>query len=155
VDFVPKKNGIIKISTKEYDDHVISFVADNGTGIQKKMQDKIFEKLVQEDSSYRRRHSGLGLGLFLCRGIVESLGGKLQVESKLKKGSTFYFTHPKYSNIARFSLLRHKKHMAASELYSLVDRKKHEQKEQEMVRRLREYSEKLKNEELRLLENTN
>jgi signal transduction histidine kinase len=156
VDFVPKNKGIIKIGTKDDDDQVVFFVMDNGKGIHKKMHNQIFEKLVQEDSSYRRKHSGLGLGLFLCKGIVESLGGRIRVESKLRKGSTFYFTHPKYGNTGRFSLLRQKQHIAVSELYGLVEKRMHDQREQEMIRRLREYVEKMKNDEfLKSLEKIN
>jgi hypothetical protein len=120
---------------------------DNGKGIPKKIKYKIFEKLVQEDSSYRRSHPGLGLGLFLCKGIIESLGGKIWVESKLEKGSTFYFTHPKYGNVERFTLLRQKSHMAISELYQFTEKKIHLEREQEMIRRLRAYVEKMKNDE--------
>ena len=109
VDFVPKNKGIIKIGTTENKGQVVFSVIDNGKGIPKKIQDKIFEKLFQEDSSYRRKHSGLGLGLFLCKGIVESLGGRIWVESKLKKGSAFYFTHPMNAGTRRFSLLKKKR----------------------------------------------
>jgi signal transduction histidine kinase len=156
IDFVPRNKGVIKIGTKEDGEQVIFFVIDNGKGIHKKAQDTIFEKLVQEDSSYRRRHGGLGLGLFLCRGIIESLGGKIHVVSKVRKGATFYFTHPKYGNTGKFSLLREKNHMAISELYNLSERKIHDQREREMIRRLREYVEKIKNDEfLRSLEKIN
>lgn len=106
IDFVPKKKGMIKIGAMEYGDHVGFFVMDNGRGMSKEVQSRVFEKLYQEDSSYRRKHSGLGLGLFLCKGIVESLGGIISVESELKKGSTFYFTHPKNAQTERFSLYR-------------------------------------------------
>jgi len=148
VDFVPKDNtGVIKIGTRDENDQVVFFIMDNGKGISKKMQYKIFEKLIQEDSSYRRKHSGLGLGLFLCMGIIESLGGKIWVESKLKKGSTFYFTHPKYGNTERFALLRQKSHMAISELYQFTEKKIHREREQEMIKRLRAYVEKQKNQE--------
>ena len=148
VDFVPKdKPGVLKIGTRDENDQVVFFIMDNGKGISKKMQYKIFEKLIQEDSSYRRKHSGLGLGLFLCMGIIESLGGKIWVESKLKKGSTFYFTHPKYGNTERFALLRQKSHMAISELYQFTEKKIHREREQEMIKRLRAYVEKQKNQE--------
>ena len=109
VDFVPKNKGVIKIGITENKGKAVFSVIDNGKGIPKKIQDKIFEKLFQEDSSYRRKHSGLGLGLFLCKGIVESLGGRIWVESKLKEGSAFYFTHPMNTKTRRFSLLK-KKH---------------------------------------------
>jgi signal transduction histidine kinase len=147
IDFVPKSNGIIKIGIKEEAEQFTFFIIDNGKGIPKKMQQRIFEKLVQEDSTYRRRHHGLGLGLFLCMGIIESLGGKIWVESKLNNGSTFYFIHPKYGNTGRFSLLRQKSHMAISELYQFTEKKMHREREQEMIRRLRAYVEKMKDEE--------
>ena len=145
VAFVPKNKGIIKIGTRQENEQVVFFVMDNGKGINKKMLVEIFEKLVQEDSSYRRKHSGLGLGLFLCKGIVESLGGSIWAESKLKKGSTFYFTHPEYGNTGRYSLLRQKSHMAISELYQFTEKRIHHRREQEMIRRLRSHIEKLKN----------
>ena len=147
IDFVPKNKGIIKIGTKQDNEQVIFFVMDNGMGINKKMLVEIFEKLVQEDSSYRRKHGGLGLGLFLCKGIVESLGGRIWAESKLKKGSTFYFTHPEYGNTGRYSLLRQKSHLAISELYQFTEKRIHYQREQEMIRRLRAHVERMKNEE--------
>jgi len=105
IDFAPKNKGIIRISAREDNGQVVFSVADNGSGIAKKFQKKIFEKLFQEDTSYRRVHYGLGLGLFLCKSIVKSLGGRIWVESELKKGSTFYFTHPK-STRRQFSLVR-------------------------------------------------
>lgn len=108
IDFVPRNKGVIKIGTMEDKEHVGFFVMDNGRGMSKEVQGRVFEKLYQEDSSYRRKHSGLGLGLFLCKGIVESLGGIISVESKLKKGSTFYFTHPKNAQTERFALYRGK-----------------------------------------------
>src|SRR5437588_2503200 len=156
VDFAPKGKGIIKIGTRQENEQVVFFVIDNGAGINKKMLVEIFEKLVQEDSSYRRKHSGLGLGLFLCKGIVESLGGRIWADSKLKKGSTFYFTHPEYGNVGRYSLLRQKSHMAISELYQFTEKRIHYQREQEMLRRLRAHVERLKNEEfLQTIENVN
>ncbi len=156
VDFVPRNKGIIKIGTKEKTGRVVFFVIDNGKGIPKKMRDKIFEKLVQEDTSYTRKHYGLGLGLFLCRGIVESLGGKIWVESKLRKGSTFYFTHPKFGNTERYSLTQQKMHRAVSELFPTTRKSDHSRREQETVRRLRAYVKKLKNKEfLKSLEEVN
>ncbi|TLX95836.1 MAG: HAMP domain-containing histidine kinase [Thaumarchaeota archaeon] len=108
IDFVPRKTGVIKVGTREEDREITFYVKDNGKGISKKIHRQIFEKLFQEDSSYRRKHTGLGLGLFLCKGIVENLGGRIWVDSKLRKGSIFYFTHPKKVKLRRFSLRRRK-----------------------------------------------
>ncbi|TLY05092.1 MAG: HAMP domain-containing histidine kinase [Thaumarchaeota archaeon] len=106
IDFVPRRAGVIKVGAREKNGQVTFYVKDNGKGIPKNAQDKIFEKLFQEDSSYRRKHFGLGLGLFLCKGIVENLGGRMWVESQWRKGSTFYFTHPKKIKSRHFSLRR-------------------------------------------------
>jgi signal transduction histidine kinase len=144
IDFVPRNTGVIKIGIKDEDKQIVFFVSDNGSGIQKNNQEIIFEKLVQEDSSYRRTHTGLGLGLFLCKGFIESLGGRIWVKSKVKHGATFYFTHPKYGNTKQFSLIHRPSRTAVSELYNLAEKRMHDQKEQEMVRRLREYVERIK-----------
>lgn len=64
-------------------------VADNGIGIAKKDQQKIFERFVQADSSTSRRYSGTGLGLALAKEYTEMHRGTLSVESDLGAGSVF------------------------------------------------------------------
>ncbi|MBU6229592.1 MAG: GAF domain-containing protein [Cyanobacteria bacterium REEB459] len=70
-------------------------VADTGRGIEPDLLDAIFDRFYQEEGALRRTAGGTGLGLAMCRQIVEALGGKIWAESKGKnKGSQFYFTIP-------------------------------------------------------------
>ncbi len=70
------------------------YVKDSGIGIAKENYEKIFERFHQADSSISRVYGGNGLGLAICKGLVELMGGKIWVESTAGKGSTFYFTIP-------------------------------------------------------------
>ena len=69
-------------------------VQDNGPGISKADQGKIFEEFQQADNSATKKKGGTGLGLSISRRIVELHGGKLWVESEPGKGSVFSFTLP-------------------------------------------------------------
>jgi signal transduction histidine kinase/DNA-binding response OmpR family regulator/ligand-binding sensor domain-containing protein len=67
-------------------------VSDTGIGIPADRLDSIFESFVQVDSSTTRRFGGSGLGLTICRKLIELMGGRIWVESDLGKGSRFHFT---------------------------------------------------------------
>ena len=94
VDFVPE-NGRIEINAKNNYKDVVFYVKDNGIGIPKEKQIHLFKKFYQIDTSLQRRHGGTGLGLVICKGIVDGLGGKIWLESDEGKGTTFYFSIPK------------------------------------------------------------
>ena len=63
-------------------------VKDNGTGI----EDDIFPRLFEKFAS--KSFQGTGLGLFICRSIVEAHGGRIWAENNKDKGATFHFTLP-------------------------------------------------------------
>ena len=67
-------------------------VSDSGIGLTKEQQSKIFEAYGQADVSTTRKSGGTGLGLTISSKIIESMGGKIQVESEEGVGSTFFFT---------------------------------------------------------------
>jgi PAS domain S-box-containing protein len=69
-------------------------VVDQGDGIEEAGLKNIFLKFSQLENPLQRRQEGIGLGLYICRLIIESYQGKIGVDSVLKKGSTFYFTLP-------------------------------------------------------------
>ena len=96
VDFVPEKTGEIEIGAKmDRDNYVKFYVKDNGMGIPKEKQGNLFKKFYQIDTSVKRRHRGSGLGLSICKGIIEGLGGKIWIESTEGLGTIAYFTVPK------------------------------------------------------------
>jgi two-component system sensor histidine kinase/response regulator len=67
-------------------------VQDSGIGISPEQIDMLFQPFTQADTSTTRRFGGTGLGLSICRGLVENMGGRIWVESKINSGSTFFFT---------------------------------------------------------------
>jgi signal transduction histidine kinase len=66
------------------------FVQDNGIGFDMKFKDRLFNMFQRLDSS----QPGTGIGLAMCRKIVDRHGGKIDVESVEGQGSTFFFTLP-------------------------------------------------------------
>ena len=95
IDFLPKKNPNIEIGVLEQGKDVVFYTSDNGVGIPQDKQEKIFCEFFQVDEINTDRHIGSGLGLAICKGIIEELGGRLWLDSKVGKGTTFYFSIPK------------------------------------------------------------
>jgi len=92
IDFTPS-NANIEVKTNEEGNFVVFSVKDNGIGIPQADLNNLFKKFYQVDTSLTRK-GGSGLGLTICKGIVEGLGGKIWVESNEGIGSIFYFSTP-------------------------------------------------------------
>jgi CheY-like chemotaxis protein/nitrogen-specific signal transduction histidine kinase len=74
---------------------VVQFcVKDTGIGIPEDKKHFLFESFSQVDSSTTRRYGGTGLGLVICKKLVDAMGGKVWFESKENQGSQFFFTIP-------------------------------------------------------------
>jgi signal transduction histidine kinase len=69
-------------------------VADQGVGIPQRDLHRVFDRFHRVEGEISKRVGGTGLGLAICKRLVEAHGGKIWVESRLGKGSTFYFTVP-------------------------------------------------------------
>lgn len=87
--------GTIRVSVCDLNDKVEVRVADNGPGIAPEYQKSVFERYTQVNREDATVKGGSGLGLHVCKKIVEQLGGSIGVESQVGKGSTFWFRLPK------------------------------------------------------------
>jgi len=90
IKFTPEQ-GRIELRVVQRGDWLEFSVSDTGPGITIEDQAHLFDRFWQ---SRQHRHQGTGLGLYICRGIVEAHGGRIWVESEPGKGSTFRFTLP-------------------------------------------------------------
>lgn len=89
------QGGIIELSVEQTDQEYKILVKDHGSGIKKHFKDQIFEIETSAIKSENSVGNGHGLGLILCKEIIEKHGGTIGVESEEGKGSTFYFSLPK------------------------------------------------------------
>jgi len=86
--------GYIDIWLRRKNKQLLFEIKDNGIGIPKSDQKHIFEKFFRARNISRKDTRGSGLGLYVCKSIIERAGGKIWLESKLGKGAVFYFTLP-------------------------------------------------------------
>jgi PAS domain S-box-containing protein len=94
VKFTPP-DGNVWLNAAARDSHVVITVHDDGVGISPDFLPHLFDRFSQEDTSSTRGHSGLGLGLFLVKHLIELHGGSVKAESPGEgRGTTFSFTLP-------------------------------------------------------------
>jgi two-component system sensor histidine kinase VicK len=92
-----EKGGEIRLGARATSETEVTFeVQDQGAGIPEDKLDLIFERFQQADASDSRMQGGTGLGLALCRGIINQHGGRIWAKSSPGSGSTFYFTVDQY-----------------------------------------------------------
>ncbi len=82
---------VVRTAVVENRMELFFMVIDSGIGIAKADQDKLFKSFSQVDASISRKYGGTGLGLNICKQLVELMGGNINVESTEGKGSTFSF----------------------------------------------------------------
>ena len=87
-------NGEILIKLYKKSDFIKIIVKDNGIGIPEESLDYIFERFYRVDKSRCRNTGGTGVGLTICKSIVDLHKGKIEVKSKLNEGSEFIITLP-------------------------------------------------------------
>jgi signal transduction histidine kinase/DNA-binding response OmpR family regulator len=91
--------GKITVGIEDTPGEVKCFVSDTGEGIYPEESEKIFEEFYRIGDYLEGRPRGSGLGLSICKNIVEAHGGRIWAESELGKGSTFYFVLPKVAEL--------------------------------------------------------
>ncbi|MBN1993208.1 MAG: HAMP domain-containing protein [Anaerolineae bacterium] len=94
IKFTPE-DGHIQVTLQDYGESILLSVRDNGVGIAKENQERIFERFYQVRVAHLAGHSGMGIGLTTVKHLVELHGGQVWVESEVGQGSTFFITLPK------------------------------------------------------------
>ena len=93
------KTGDVTVDLTGDDDHATITITDTGIGIPSEDISHLFQKFYRVDNTDTREIGGTGLGLYLCRRLVETMGGRIWVTSDYGKGSTFHIELPRMSNL--------------------------------------------------------
>jgi PAS domain S-box-containing protein len=94
VKYSPERR-TLTVACRATGDEVIVSVSDSGIGISLRDQEQIFNRFQRVGNRLTRSTPGAGLGLYICRAIVEAHGGSIWVDSTLHQGSTFSFSLPR------------------------------------------------------------
>lgn len=95
----PKGGGKVEVRLERDGDDIVYMVRDNGIGVPKDQQDKLFTKMFRARNAQEVRPDGTGLGLYLVKRVIEDQGGKVLFESEPGKGSVFGFRMPLHNKI--------------------------------------------------------
>jgi signal transduction histidine kinase len=88
------EEGCIHVKYSIQGDNALISITDTGIGIKNSDIEKLFKPFIQIDTGFTRKYEGRGLGLSICKKLVNLMGGNIWVESELGKGSAFSFTIP-------------------------------------------------------------
>ena len=89
IQAIPKdREGLVKVSVLKEDDAILVSIKDNGNGISKENQDKIFVP------NFTTKNSGMGLGLAMVQKIIENMNGEITFQTKLGVGTVFIIRFP-------------------------------------------------------------
>jgi signal transduction histidine kinase len=94
-----EQKGKITVATEKNDSDVIITVSDNGIGVPTEKLKALFDSSHKTTTDGTANEKGTGLGLLLCKELIEQHGGKIWAESELKKGADFKFTIPINTNV--------------------------------------------------------
>ncbi len=89
-----QETGQIHVELRQTDHSILCKITDNGVGIPKSAQKKVFSKFFRGDNILQFETTGTGLGLYITKKFIEASGGKIWFKSKEGEGTTFYFTLP-------------------------------------------------------------
>ena len=82
------------VSAQREGRQLVISVADQGVGIPAEDLERVFDRMYRIEHRLTPEMGGVGLGLAICKGLVEAHGSRIWVESELGKGSSFYFSLP-------------------------------------------------------------
>jgi signal transduction histidine kinase len=94
IKFTPP-GGKITVKARDEDDIIHITVIDTGIGIPENVISSLFQRFFQADASITRKYGGTGLGLYICKNIIDAHKGEIWVESKLGEGTTVHIRLPK------------------------------------------------------------
>jgi two-component system phosphate regulon sensor histidine kinase PhoR len=94
----------VTVKLQEQDDEYLISVIDQGIGVSPESFDHIFERFYRISNIANRHYTGIGMGLFIAKAIVEAHGGRIDFSSNQGSGSTFYFTLPRVPRTSKLQI---------------------------------------------------